>query len=69
VSAKANARAQIQLATRDVVYESGDLAAAAASVCITLYNYAASVVAALESAYAQTLAGRSPSSWWDGLLA
>lgn len=45
----------IQLAPREVVYESGDLGAARASVCITLYNYAAFVVEALESAYAQTL--------------
>ena len=44
----------IQLAPRDVVYESGDPAAAEATVCITLYNYAAFVIEALESVYAQT---------------
>jgi glycosyltransferase involved in cell wall biosynthesis len=45
----------IELSPREVVYEHGSLADAKATACITLYNYAAFVVDALESVYAQTL--------------
>jgi glycosyltransferase involved in cell wall biosynthesis len=48
-------RGPIQLAPREIVYEAGDLASARVTVCITLYNYAAFVIEALESVYAQTL--------------
>lgn len=47
--------APIQLADRETIYEAGALASARATVCITLYNYAAFVIEALESVYAQTL--------------
>jgi glycosyltransferase involved in cell wall biosynthesis len=44
-----------RVAPREIVFESGDLGAADASVCITLHDYGAYIVGALESAYAQTL--------------
>ena len=47
--------APIELAPRDLVFESGSLAAADATVCVTLYNYEAHILDALESAFAQTL--------------
>lgn len=46
----------IELAEREVVFECGSLADAAATVCITLYNYESHIVETLESAYEQTLA-------------
>ena len=47
--------APIQLASRETIYDAGSLASARATVSITLYNYAAFVIEALESVYAQTL--------------
>jgi glycosyltransferase involved in cell wall biosynthesis len=46
---------EIELAPREILYECGSLASADVTVCVTLYNYAAFVVEALESVYAQTL--------------
>lgn len=47
--------APLELAPRDLVFESGSLAAADATICVTLYNYEAHILDALESAFAQTL--------------
>ncbi len=47
--------AAIEVAPREIVYESGSLAAADATICVTLYNYEAHILDALESAFAQTL--------------
>lgn len=47
---------RIELAPREVVHESGSPAAAAATVCVTLYDYEAHILEALESVHDQTLA-------------
>jgi glycosyltransferase involved in cell wall biosynthesis len=46
----------IQLAPREVLFEAGALPDAEATVCITLYDYGAYVLEALETVYEQTLA-------------
>jgi glycosyltransferase involved in cell wall biosynthesis len=45
----------IQLAPREVVFECGSLPDAEATVCVTLYDYEAHILDALESVHAQTL--------------
>jgi glycosyltransferase involved in cell wall biosynthesis len=49
------ARSQVALQDRETLFERGTLTDAEASVCITLYDYEAYVLDALESARAQTL--------------
>ena len=49
------APSQISLAPRDTVFEAGSLTEAEATVCVTLYNYEAHILEALESVYTQTL--------------
>lgn len=48
---------QIPLAPRETLFETGSLADAEATVCVTLYNYEAHILEALESVHAQTLSG------------
>src|SRR5262249_41600684 len=50
----------IELSPTEVVYECGSLAAAEATVCVTLYNYEAHILDALESVYDQTLPALGP---------